>query len=188
LSDNKDEQIETPEELTKKYPSLTLSYEQVKDVLTEQEETAERLDNKIATLFAAATAVFGISIPFFFDLLDIGRISKLSLVFALSIGMILAFLVGASILSYINIVLLSLTAYKPRKFITMNNPTEMRRNLWQISNSEFIHEILVNTEIAFYKNDKQLKIKAKQAQELFLWIPAELLSIGGLIFIVFALH
>ena len=69
MSDNKNEQIETHEGLTKKYPNLTLSYGQVKDVLTEQEETAERLDNKIATLFAAATAVFGISIPFFFALL-----------------------------------------------------------------------------------------------------------------------
>jgi hypothetical protein len=182
------EKFDSPEELGKKYPSLVVSYEQVKDVLVEQEETAERLDNKIATLFAAATAVFGISIPFFFDLLDIGRIIRLNFISAFLIGSILAILVLLSILTYIAIVQLSLTAYKPRKFITLNDPSEIRKKMWQLNQTEFIYELLINTERTFYENDKLLKEKARHAQELFAWIQIELLTIGGLIFIVFALH
>ncbi len=175
--------------MEKELPSLSLAYEQVKDVLVEQEQTAERIDGKIATLFAAATGVFGISIPFFFNILDVGKILKIDdFTSLILIALILSILVVFSILTYIAIVRLSLKAYRLTEFITMNHPTEIRQNLWQFSPSEFMYEVLINTEKAFYKNDAKLKEKARQSEALFDWIRIELLTIGGLIFIVFALH
>ena len=46
-----------------KYPSLYLAYEQVKNVLADQIQTASVLETKASTLFAIATAMIGIVIP-----------------------------------------------------------------------------------------------------------------------------
>ncbi len=49
-----------------KHPSLRLSYEQVKDVLHEQEEIAHNYVNRAISLFSVGTAISGIGLPLLF--------------------------------------------------------------------------------------------------------------------------
>jgi hypothetical protein len=176
------------EDLEKKYPSLKLAYEHVKDVLNEQEQTASDLDTKIATIFGASTAIFGIGMPLILSFLDIKGITKLSDIRqALSIGMITAILVGLVIVSWVIITRKSLNSYGLKKFITMNNPEEIRQNLWSVDNIQFYHEILLNIENAYFENDEKLKQKANITDSLFDWLIIHIVSILSLLLFVFLL-
>lgn len=62
----------------KDYPSLKLAYEQVKGVLSEQEQIASAIDSKTATLLAISTAIFSIGMTLILVFLNIHGIVKVS--------------------------------------------------------------------------------------------------------------
>jgi hypothetical protein len=176
------------EDLEKKYPSLKLAYEHVRDVLNEQQQTASDLDTKIATIFGISTAIFGVGMPLILSLLNINGITKLSEFWqAASIGLITAILVGLIILSWIIITRKSLNGYRLKNFITMNDPEEIRLKLWSVPQSEFYHEILLNVEKAFFDNDEELKRKTTITDSLIDWLIVQIVSMLAFLFFVFLL-
>ena len=122
------------EELSAQYPSLRLAYEQVKDVLSGQEQTSSILDNKISTLFGVSTAIIGIGIPLI--------ISMITTPFRLEIIIPVSLLLLVVISIYIMIVKACFSAYKLKEFITMDDPNEIRKKMWDVDPAIFYHEIL----------------------------------------------
>lgn len=136
------------------YPSLKPAYEQVKDVLSQQKETANCLDSKASTFVATATAIFGVGLS-----LGASRIFDTHLCFwvyfiLLSITLVPTFF-------YYRIWGLATKALHLRLFITLNNPQLIREDFWHLANEDFMYDILLHTEEAFKENDVQLKKKAK---------------------------
>ena len=101
------------EDLETKYPSLKLAYEQVKSVLSEQEQTASSLDTKVATLLAISTAIFSIGMPLILSLLNIHGVLKIpNLNQSMFIGVITSCLVGFVLLSWLAVVRRAMSAYR----------------------------------------------------------------------------
>ena len=142
------------------YPSIRLAFDQVKGVLPYQRHTAETIDGKASTLFATGTAVLGIGLP-----LGISRLDS-TFTWVLILGLLPVFAYGVAVaFMYI--------AYKPRKWITLDNPVDINKNFLRLQPDEFVHEILMHTEGSFEKNDVNLKAKATALERLLIAVAFE---------------
>jgi len=158
----------------KQYPSLDLAYEQVKGVLSEQEQTARALDTKVATLVIVATAIIGIAIPVVFSIIDIRMRTDLGIVFAVITIVPIAIWVFLLNKAY--------NAYKLRAFITMNKPEEIWSKLADKQPEEFYYEIIANTQQAFDSNCNHLERKTEIVDSVLQWTRIEVfLTLGWLL-------
>ncbi|MGR3295466.1 MAG: hypothetical protein ACUZ8A_04495 [Candidatus Bathyanammoxibius sp.] len=135
-----------------KHPSLRISYEHVKDVLSQQKQTIREYQARALTIMATATAVAGIGIP-----LGLGAESRGTIFWGLSAGDLLV----VPVVVYAIIVFFAYKTYSLRRVWTVNNPVTVREYYWKLSEQEFLRNILVHLERKFKVNQEIMEEKQK---------------------------
>ncbi|GEM_PF-5637064 len=150
---------ENAESLSEKYPSLELAYEQVKDVLTLQQNASSSLDAKASTMIAVGTAVFGVGVS-----LGFSRVLNTHLLFVAYLLLLVA--TAIPVYYYFRVWGLARRVLKLKGFVTLNHPRTIRKLYWRLPKDKFIHAILVHTEQSWKENDRKLQEKAKLVDKL----------------------
>lgn len=145
------------ENLSEQYPSLRLAYEQVRDILVQQRQTARDYGMKAITLLAVATAIAGIGIP-------LGFSKGLETIYLF--GQPATGVVIIPIILYAMVVYCAYKTYKLAPIKTMNEPKIIRESFSVLNQDKFLYEMLLHTEIAFLHNAKIIREKEKTLKPL----------------------
>jgi hypothetical protein len=144
-------------------PSLDLSFEWVKNVLSEQSHDADALETKATTLFSVATVILGLVISA--GVLSLHNTINLS-----------AIIFGAlTLISYGWAIGFSIAGIRLLRYETLDNPIIIREEFWDLKPTQFKIELLTHMEDSFSKNESKLKYKAKAIRWLIVAIAAEVM-------------
>lgn len=140
-------------------PSTRLVYEQVRNVLEEQEATASALDTKASVFLALISAVVSIGIP-----LGLGQLHEYSHEIVV-IGSLLALLLPIALL--LRALVLGTRALRLREFRTQNDPRQYReRGVDALSEPDFYVNTLLNIEKTFDTNQVEIEAKTEAVTRL----------------------
>ncbi len=148
-------------DLAVKYPSLKLAYEHVKDVLSEQNETARSYVDRAITLLSVATATIGIGVPLLYNK---GVLQKW---FLPGIRQVTAS--GIPVVIFFVIALYAYRAIKTPPFKTKDEPKAIRDEFAKLQPEEFYQEMINRIEKASKENESVLKIR-HDALSILLWL------------------
>jgi hypothetical protein len=146
-----------------KYPSLHLAYEQVKNVLPDQIQTASVLETKASTLFAIATAMIGIVLP-----IGLNRIT--------SDKYWLVILTVIPISLYLYAWWLFRAVYSLKSFAELGDPKTIEDYL-NDSPDEFMKEAIRETKKAYEHNEGILEKKREMVRCLLPIVITEMMTL-----------
>ncbi|MFC1906328.1 hypothetical protein ACFLV9_00605 [Chloroflexota bacterium] len=148
---------ERQKELSQRYPSLKLAYEQAKDILLDQKAIGRQYADRAMGLLVLATAITGIGMPFIFR----QEVINLELW-----GFRVVYLAIIPILLYFAILMYAKQAYEPVLFKTMNEPNKIDETFWELSPDEFAYEMFVHIRKGFKENEDSLNKREKALKPL----------------------
>ena len=128
-------------------PSLSIGYEQIKDVLKDQVEVAREYENRAVTLFAIAIAVIGIGIPLLFTKIASKTLWLIPSVIPIAIFVFVCFYFWK--------------VYKLKPMKQMSEPKKIITDFISLEPKVFYSDMLKHLDSAFIENDEVIKHKEK---------------------------
>ena len=155
------------------FPSLKLSYEQVKDTLSEQATIIGNYINRAITLFAVATAVIGIGLPLLFTKEEYQHYLTVNIpVISLSI---------LPILLYIGVFIFFWVTIRPEFIKTVSNPKILLDEAYpELKPNEFYSEVIQDIALRFSENEELIRKKENGLKWLIGFMMAEVAMVVSL--------